>query len=113
MSPEQTDELAIRLARAHYCRTKGDEPPWKSLDDLSRGIAQVWRTMALVVQDVIGIEGAAHGVATMDNIAHAREHVGAQKIRANDKVLLHPMDAVRNAFDAKPEGYDVEAGEWL
>jgi hypothetical protein len=68
---ERTDELAIRLARAHYARMRGELAPFQRLDDMSSGIAGIWRTMALTVQDVLGNEGVAHSMAAMDNLADA------------------------------------------
>lgn len=90
------DELAIRLARAHYTRTKGDEAPFTSIDSLRPLIASVWRTMALSVQDVLGVEGVAHAMAAMDNIANSTS--SNDRIREGDVVLLRPLDAVRNVF---------------
>lgn len=93
------DELAIRLARAHYVRTKGEDPSWQVLDDLTPGIAGVWRTMALTVQDVLGMEGTSHAMAAMDNVANDKSRSTIDAIRrAETATTITPMQAVRNVF---------------
>lgn len=94
--PEQTDELAVRIFRAFHTRTKGEDSPVQSLDDMASGVANIWRQHALVVQDVLGVEGVSHAMAAMDNIANSRSNT--DRIRENDRVLIAPMDAVRNAL---------------
>jgi hypothetical protein len=93
---QHIDELAIRLARAHYTRTRCDEAPFREISDLLPGIAQVWRTMALTTQDVLGIEGVAHAMSAMDNIGHAR----AQAIdrTRDDRSALSFRDHLTNVF---------------
>lgn len=103
--PENTDELALRLARAHWTRTKGEEAPFTSLDVMSPGIAQVWRTQALTTYDVLGIEGTNAALSAMDNIAKARVNA-AERIRRDDRVILRPVDAITNVFGGGPKTID-------
>lgn len=98
-NPGQTDELAIRLFRAHRARLNGAVADAQSLDELQPGIAQAWRISALVAQDVLGVEGVAHAMAAMDNLAASTSNT--DRIRANDVTIVSPMDAVRNVFEGE------------
>jgi hypothetical protein len=96
--PEQTDELAIRLFRNFFASKQGREPSAQSLADLQPGMAQVWRDLALNVQDVLGIEGVAHAMATMDNITSSPSRGVVEHLRDEDKVIVAPLDAARRAL---------------
>lgn len=96
--PEQTDELALRIFRAFYVRTKGEDSPVQSLTDMAPGIANIWRQHALVVQDVLGIEGVSHAMAAMDNIAAAHSRPVIERVRVGETVTITPDVALRNVF---------------
>lgn len=94
----QTDELAARLFRAHYTRNAGRDTPVQKLGDMQPGMQDIWRQHALNVQDVLGVEGVAHAMAAMDNVAASRSRGVVERVRNEDEVIVKPLEAAARAL---------------
>lgn len=96
--PEQTDELAVRMFRAFFTSNHGRDSSVQTIDELQPGMAQVWRNMAIHIQDVLGIENVAQAMASMDNLATSPSRGVVEEIRKQDRVIVEPLEAAHRAL---------------